>query len=81
MLMFGEVKSKGEPMKRLPDVGKFQANPVLSVLQLGQEYEIVSHINNEWSVLFGRLYVIFKSWNNSILKAFRRINTSELNDA
>ena len=47
MLMFGEVKSKGEPMKRLPDVGKFLANLVLSVLQLGQEYEIVTHINNE----------------------------------
>ena len=47
MLMFGEVKSKGEPIKRLTDVGKFLSNLVLSVLQLGQEYEIVSHINNE----------------------------------
>ena len=81
MLLFGNVKSKGEPMKRLRDLGKFQAALVLSVVQLGQEYEIVSHINNEWSVLFGRLYVIFKSWKISILKAFRRKNTSELNDA
>ena len=47
MLLFGDVKSRGEPMKSLPDIGKFQANLVLSVLQLGQEYEIVSHINNE----------------------------------
>ena len=47
MLSFDGVKSKGEPMKRLLDEGKFQANLVLSGLQLGQEYEIVLHINNE----------------------------------
>jgi len=47
MLMFGEVKSKGEPMKRLPDVGKFQANLVLSVLQLVREYENILYIKDE----------------------------------
>ena len=47
MLSFDWVKSKGEPMKRLPDVGKFQSNLVQSALQLVLEYEIVSHINNE----------------------------------